>query len=295
MYKLIASFLLLSFGIADAQELNCTVQVNSAQITKTNQQIFRTLEKSISEFVNKTEWTDQNFNQRERIECSMFITVTSYANDQFAATIQVQSSRPVFNSTYSSPVFNFNDKDFGFRYIEFENLYFNPNSFDSNLVSVLAFYSYIILGMDADTFSPSGGTKYYTKAQEIASTAQQGGYKGWSQIDGNQNRFFLISDLLSSTFTPIREAMYSYHYEGMDTMSNDVKTGKEKIKSTIFSFEKVHGVRPNAFITRVFFDAKADEIQSVFSGGPQIDIADLVDKLNRYSPVNSSKWTSIKF
>jgi len=294
MPKIIACFLLLFIGTTHAQELKCAVQVNFTQVNQTNQQIFKTLERSLNELVNKTEWTDQNFKSKERIECSMFITVSAYSNDQFSATIQVQSSRPVFNSTYSSPVFNFNDKDFSFKYVEFENLLFNPNSFDSNLVSVLAYYSYIILGMDADTFAPSGGTKYYTKAQEVASLAQQGGFKGWSQSDGNQNRFVLINDLLSTTYAPLRDVYYSYHYNGLDKMSEDPKVGKEGVKAAILSLEKVYNVRPNAFVTRVFFDAKAEEIQSVFSGGPQINNADLIDKLNRYSVINSAKWTSIK-
>ncbi len=295
MRKIIVCLLIVFFGVAQAQELNCTVQVNSAQVTKTNQQIFKTLEKSLNEFVNKTKWTEQTYKQKERIECSMFITVSSYSGDQFTATIQVQSSRPVFNSTYSSPVFNFNDKDFSFKYVEFENLYYDPNSFNSNLVSVLAFYCNIIIGLDADTFSPMGGTKYFAAAQEVVSLAQQSSYKGWSQTDGNQNRYFLVTDLLSTTFSPIREASYAYHFEALDKMSENVKIGKDKIKTAIMSLEKVYSVRPNAFITRVFFDAKADEIQSIFSGGPSMGIADLIENLNRFSPLNSNKWAAIRF
>ncbi|MDI1255217.1 MAG: DUF4835 family protein [Flavobacterium sp.] len=294
MHKILVFLLLMFFGMVQGQELNCTVQVNADQITTTNRQVFKTLEKSLNEFVNKTKWTEQTYKSKERIECSMFITVSSYSSDQFVATIQVQSSRPSYNSTYSSPVFNFNDKDFSFRYTEFENLFFDPNTFDSNLVSVLAFYSYIIIGMDADTFSPQGGTDYYTQAQAVASTAQQGGFKGWSQIDGNQNRYFLINDLISNTFAPIRDAMYSYHSEGLDVMSDNLKDGKQKIKDAIMNLDKVYALRPNAFLTRVFFDAKADEIVSIFSGGPAVDIADLVQELGKLSPINSSKWSAVK-
>lgn len=294
MRKIISCFLLLFSCLVQSQELNCVVQINSDRIAKTNQQIFKTLEKALNEFVNKTKWTDKNYKQKERIECSMFINVSAYSGDQFSATIQVQSSRPIFNSTYSSPVFNFNDKDFNFKYVEYENLFFDPNSFDSNLISVLAFYSNVIIGMDADTYAPMGGTPYFSAAQSIASTAQQGNYKGWSQSDGNQNRFFLINDLLSNTFAPIREAMYSYHFGALDGMSDDLKGTKEKLKTTIMSLQKIYDLRPNAFLTRVFFDAKADEIQSVFSAGPQINIADLVEVLSRLSPINSNKWAIIK-
>jgi hypothetical protein len=293
MYKILSCFLFFCFGVVQSQELNCVVQVNADQVAQTNRQIFKTLEKSLNEFVNNTKWTTQNFKPKERIECSMVINVSSYSSDQFTATIQVQSSRPVFNSTYTTPVFNFNDKDFNFKYVEFESLDYDPNSFDSNLVSVLAFYSYIVIGMDADSFSPAGGTQYYATAQEIASLAQQSGYKGWNQADGNQNRFFLINDLLSNTFAPVRDAMYDYN-KGMDMMNENLKEGKEKIKAAVMSLQKIYDVRPNAFLMRVFFDAKADEIQSVFSGGPQIDIADLIQYLNKVSPINSSKWAAIK-
>lgn len=295
MHKIISFFLIMFFGVVNAQELNCEVKINSQALTNANQPIFKTLERSLNEFVNNTKWTNKAYKQKEKIDCSMFITVSSYGSDQFVATIQVSSSRPIYNSTYSSPVFNFNDKDFSFKYIEYENLIFNPNSFDSNLVSVLAFYSYVILGMDADTFSPLGGSDYYQTAQEIGSLAQSGNYKGWSQSDGNQNRYFLANELLSGTFEPIRMAMYDYHFKGLDTMNQDVKAGKEKVKAAVVSLEKIHAVRPNAFLTRVFFDAKSDEIQSVFSAGPQIGITDLVDSLNKISPLNSSKWANIRY
>jgi len=294
MRKIIICFVLLFSCLVQSQELNCVVQINSDRIAKTNQQIFKTLEKALTEFVNKTKWTDRSYRQSERIDCSMFINIASYSGDQFSGTIQIQSSRPIFNSTYTSPIFNFNDKDFSFKYVEYENLFFNPNSFDSNLVSVLAYYSNIIIGMDADTYAPLGGTPYFSAAQSIANTAQQSSYKGWSQSDGNQNRFFLVNDLLSNTFAPIREAMYSYHFVALDGMGDDLKGSKEKVKTAIMSLDKVYNLRPNAFVTRVFFDAKADEIQSIFSAGPQMNIADLVEMLNKLSPINSTKWAAIK-
>lgn len=294
MNKIFTFLLLFTFGLMQAQQLNCTVTVNAQQLSNANQQVFKTLETSISEFVNKTDWTGQAFKQSERINCSMYINVTSNNSDQFTATIQVQSSRPVFNSSYSSPVLNFNDKDFSFRYTEFENLVFNPTSFDSNLVSVIAFYSYIILGMDADTFVLESGNPNFEIAQNIANVAQQSGYKGWSQNDGNQNRYFLINDILSPTYKPIRQVLFDYH-TGLDLMSHDVKGSKEKIKGALINLAKLNATKPNAFLSRVFFDAKSDEIVSIFSGGPSITISDLIDSLNRISPLNSSKWGQIKY
>lgn len=295
MLKIIALLFVLVFNCAQGQELNCTVKINADKVGGTNTQVFKTLEKSLNDFVNKTNWTSQVYKNNERINCSMFITVSEYNAGQFSATIQVQSSRPIFDSTYSSPVFNYNDKDFNFDYIEFQNLTFNPTTFESNLISVVAFYSYIIIAMDADTFKLKGGDQYYALAQEILNVAQAGGYKGWSQNDGNQTRYFLSNDLFSETYAPYREAMYKYHFQGMDGMSKDLKSAKEKIKVAIAKLSELHKVRPNAFLTRVFFDAKSDEIVSVFSGGSKIPIVDLVENLNKVSPLNSSKWAQIKF
>lgn len=293
--RIIVFFFMLFFGFASAQQLNCVVTVNSDKISNANPQTFKTLEKSITEFVNKTDWTGEAYKQNEKINCSMFITLDSYNSDQYTATIQVQSSRPIYGSTYASPIFNFNDKDFSFRYVEFENLTFNPTSFDSNLISVLAFYSYFIIGLDGDTFAPLGGSGNLEIAQEILNVAQQGGFKGWSQADGNQNRYFLISDILSNTYSPYREAMYQYHFEGLDTMPKNLKAAKEKIIGSIQTLAGLYSVRPNAFLTRVFFDAKSDEIVSIFSAGPNVPITELVETLNRISPINSSKWGGIKF
>ncbi|UQD56826.1 DUF4835 family protein [Flavobacterium sp. K5-23] len=294
MNKIFTFLLLFTFGLSQAQQLNCTVTVNSQKLSNSNQQVFKTLETALTEFVNKTDWTGQAFKQQEKINCSMFITISSNNADQFVATLQVQSSRPIYNSSYSSPVLNYNDKDFSFNYSEFENLTFNPTAFDSNLVSVIAFYSYVILGMDNDSFVLKSGNTYLETAQNIANVAQQGSYKGWSQIDGNQNRFFLINDLLSPKFSEIRQAIYNYH-TGLDLMSKDLKSAKEKIKTALLNLGKLNASRPNAFLTRVFFDAKSDEIVSIFTGGPSITISDLVESLSKTSPLNSSKWITIKY
>ena len=294
MNKLFTFFVLLSFGLMQAQQLNCTVSVNSQKLNNSTQQVFKTLESSLNEFVNKTDWNGQIYKQQEKINCSMFITIQSNNSDQFVATIQVQSSRPIYGSSYSSPVLNYNDKDFTFRYTEYESLIFNPTVFESNLVSVISFYCYVILGMDNDTFIQDSGNKNFETAQNIAGIAQQSGYKGWSQIDGNQNRYFLINDMLSPAYSQLRKTAYDYH-TGLDLMSNDLKSAKEKIKLSLLNIGKLNASKPNAFLTRVFFDAKSDEIVSVFSGGPSITVSDLIENLNKVSPLNSSKWAVLKY
>ncbi len=288
-------FFLVSVYSVNSQELNCKVTVGHDRVNVTNTQIFRTLEKSLNDFMNNTRWSNQVFNQNEKISCDMFINVTALSGGTFSATLQIQSSRPVYGANYSTPIFNYLDKDFTFNYIEFENLFFNPNSFDSNLTAVLAFYANIILGLDADSFQLKGGTPYFEAANAIVNLAQSSRYKGWTQSEGgNQNRFFLAQDLLSNTYESFRKTLYEYHIKGLDLMSENVKAGKEGVKKAIITLAEVHKNRPNAFLTRIFFDAKSDELVQIFSGGPQIPIADLVENLNKISPLNSSKWGAMK-
>ena len=295
MRKYFSLVVFLLFFMSQSQELNCKVVVDYSKLAATNSQVFKNLQLSLNDFVNKTAWTDKKFEQNEKIDCSMFITLNGYDNNQFDATIQVQSSRTVYNSTYSSPILNLNDKDFTFRYIEFEALNYNPNSFDSNLMSVIAFYANIIIGIDAESFLVDGGNQYFEAAQNIVNQAAQGGYKGWNQSDGgNQNRYFLISDLVSSTYKPYKDAMLEYHFNGLDGMATDLKTSKQNIITSINTLSQLNAVRPNSYLSRLFFDAKADEIVSIFSGGPSVDIKNLVDNLNRISINNTSKWSKIK-
>lgn len=293
MTRIFVFFAMLTFGIAHSQELNCTVTVNTEKLANANQQVFKTLQTSLSEFVNQTQWTGQVFKPNERINCSMYIIINSYESDQYSASIQVQSSRLVYNSSYSTPIFNYNDKDFSFSYTQNQQLIFNPAAFESNLVSVISFYSHIIIGLDTDTFIPLGGNPSFEIAQNISNVAQQSGYKGWNQADGLNSRYYLANNLLSPVYNELRESSLLYH-SGLDLMSQDLKAGKEKIKSSLLDIGKLNSVKPNAFLTRVFFDAKSDEIVSIFSGGPTIPIADLVESLNKTSPLNSSKWANIK-
>lgn len=294
MRKILFLLSALFFSSVQGQELNCVVTVDHSQVPNANTQIFKTLQQALNDFVNKNKWTDLEVRSNEKINCSMYINVLSYEGNNFDATIQVQSNRTAYNSTYATPLVNINDKDFSFSYVEFENLTYNPNSFDSNLMSVLAFYVYYIIGADADSMSPQGGDAYYQMAQDIVTLAAPSNIKGWTQGDKRQSRYYLMNDLMSTTFIPYREAMYTYHFEGIDKMEADLTKGKEIIKGAILKMNEINSVRPNAYLTRTFFDAKSDEIVSIFSGGPAIDIDTLVNTLNKVSPTNSSKWSKIK-
>ncbi|MFT5891483.1 MAG: hypothetical protein ACI9Y7_001587 [Dokdonia sp.] len=295
MRTLIAIFVILCTVSLQAQELNAVVIINAEQTGKAELQVFKTLERSLTEFINNTKWTDKKYKQQERIDCSFNIIVQEVNSDAFKATVQVQSSRPVFNSNYDSAVFNFNDRDFDFEYVEFQPLIFNPNTFDSNLVSVLAYYVYTILGYDSNTFTMNNGDKYFQTAKQIVTTAQGSNNRGWRPQDGPQSRYRLNEDLLSPNFRDFSSVLYEYHRTGLDIMADDSKKGKKAVMDAIGKMKAMYNKRPNNFLNRVFFDSKAEEIASMFSGGPQLPITDLLTTLNRIAPTKSTFWRQISF
>ncbi|MFT5754069.1 MAG: hypothetical protein ACI9FW_000644 [Flavobacterium sp.] len=290
----IVAFLFLVCN-TNAQELKATVTINYDRVTNVNTQIFKTLQTQMTEFLNNTKFTNQEYEQNEKIECSFFLNIASYDSNNFGATLQLQSSRPIFNSSYNSPIVNFNDNDVNFRYIEYENFIYDPNSYTSNLISILAFYANVAIGLDKDSFEEMGGTKQLETASSIMNLAQSSGYGGWSQSDAKyNNRYYIISDILSSTYSPYRKALYEYHLKGLDLMAGDQKEAKERILEAIKTISQINKVRPNALLTRTFFDAKSDEIVSIFSGGPNMPNNELLEILNKISPLNSSKWNIIR-
>ena len=280
---------------AQAQELNCTVSIDAEQTGQPNLQVFRTLETQLREFVNNTKWTDNEYKNQERIDCNMTLVISDFDGDSFTATLQIQSSRPVFQSTYDTPVYNYFDKQVRFSYKEFEPLNFNLNTFGSNLVSVIAFHVYTIIGLDADTFTLNGGAPYFEIAKQITNTAASSNFPGWKATDGNQSRYRFNDALLSSVYKEFHEVMYQYHREGMDVMAADQKKAKIAVADAVNSLKGINDRRPNSFLVRTFFDAKSDEIQAIFSGGPQVDITKLVENLNRLAPTKRSNWAEIKF
>lgn len=279
-----------------AQELNCSITINAQQTAKEDVPVFKTLEKQLNEFVNNTRWTDNKFAQHERIESSMFINITKYDGDRFEASIQIQSTRPVYNSSYATTVYNFNDRQFNFNYLEYQRLVYNPSQYESNLVSVISFHVYMILGMDADTFKPNGGDPYFKQALNILNYTQQFSRIGWEPAqNGDLTRSALIDQLTSPTYKDLRGLMYNYHRKGMDYMSDNQKKAKSQLVSYLLTLGNLHKRRPNSFIVRVFFDAKAEEISEVFSSGPSVNIAELVSMLSKVAPMHSSKWSTIRF
>lgn len=286
---------LCMFFTTNAQELNFTVQVNAQNVAQPDQTIFKTLQTSMQEFLNNTKWTDQKFNDEEKINASLVFVVNSYDNDRFRGNFQISASRPVFNSSYTSPIFNFKDDDVAFEYVEYAPFFYNKNQFENNLISLVSFYAYTVLGIDADTFELNGGQVFHKEAQTIVNLAQGSqGVIGWKASDGLISRFRLNDDMLSDTYKEYRQVMYSYHLKGLDAFSKDSKAGKIILKKHIQLFTELNNRRPNSLLQRIFFDAKADEIMSIYSSGPATDIRELKATLQKLAPNQSSKWRNIK-
>lgn len=294
MRKLVLLFLSFSTFTVAAQELNCQVQVVSNMVQQSDRRIFETLQKAIYEFVNTTRWTNDQFQLSERIECSMFINITERVSaDDFKATIQVQSRRPVYKTSYNTTLLNTNDPDFEFKYIEFQPLQFSDATMLSNLTQVLAFYCYMIIGMDYETFSPNGGEMYFQKALAVVNNAQGAVERGWKQFESTNNRYWFIENVLNPRFKLMRDAYYKYHRLGLDVMTADMEAGRRAITESIENIRKVRQDQQNALLLRLWFSAKADELVNVYSSAFPDVKAKAVAILSECDPGNATKYKKI--
>jgi hypothetical protein len=262
-------FITVSYG-AIAQELKCNVQVIHQKVEGSNKQVFETMQNAIFEFMNNRVWTNHVYTLEERIECKLMFNITERISaDEFRGTLTLQSSRPVFNTNYYTPLLNIVDNDIRFRYIEFEPLEFDLNAYTSNLTSILAFYAYMILAVDYDSFSLEGGTRFFENAEKVVINAQNSNETGWKPVDdmSHKNRYWLVKDWMDREYAPVREFYYRYHRHGLDMMESKVNEGREEIASSLELLQKVSRERPDPYmhILRVVFDVKADEISKVFS------------------------------
>ena len=287
-------FCLLSFTLF-SQELNCSVQVLSPQLTNTtDKKIFETLKQSIYEFMNNRKWTNDVFQQDERIECSLVLTITDRpSSDQFSGNIQVQARRPIYKSSYNSLLINILDKNFSFKYVEYQPLEFIESTFSSNLTSILSFYAYVIVGSDYDSFSLEGGTPYFQKAQTIVSNAQSTSDMGWKSSEDKPNRYWIVENLLNSTYKPLRECMYKYHRNGFDAMSQDLPTSRANVLSSLQLLKQVYDNKPGNYSLTLFFLAKADEIVNLFTPAEPEEKSKVLALVNEIDPANSIKYNKI--
>jgi len=291
---LLSAILCLSLFQLSAQELQCNVSVSSSRIEGTYKEIFQTMRNDISEFMNTRKWTDNQFSFDERIVCTIFIQITDQiGSDEFKGTMQVQLNRPVFNSSYQTPILNIKDNDFDVRYVEFQPLEFSETSNTNPLTNILAYYAYIILGFDYDTFSPMGGSPYFQRAKDIVNKAQNSREKGWRAFEGNNNRFWLVDNVTNKAYSPFRDLMYRYHRLGLDVMSEKPDIGRGEIADALKNMQKVYRTRPDTYINRIFFDAKSDEIVNIFSKGSTDEKSRIMTVLSECDPANSGKYEAI--
>jgi hypothetical protein len=277
-----------------AQELNCRVTVNSDQIQGTDKRVFDALRSAIFEFMNNRKWTTDAFKTEEKIDCNILLNVTERSsNEDFKGTLQIQARRPVYKASYNTVLFNYDDKEFEFKYQESQPLEFIDNTFTTNLTQVLAFYAYYIIGLDYDSFSMKGGTAYLQKALVVVNNAQNAAERGWRPFESNRNRYWMINNLLDAPFVPLRECMYTYHRTGMDLMATDKDGGRAAILASIESLKKVFQAKPLSFNMQLFFNAKADEVINIFSGAFPDEKAQVLNTLNQIDPTNSNKYQKI--
>lgn len=277
-----------------AQELNCIVSINSSQVQTSDRGIFDDMKVAIEQFMNGRKWTGDSFKSHEKINCTLLITITKMpAIGNFTASVQVQSARPVFNSNYSSLIFNFADRDWEFEYIESLPLEYNDNAFTSNLTSMLAFYAYVILGFDYDTFSELGGTTYFQKALNVVNNAQQSLRPGWQQLGSNRNRYWLIENIINPQMQELRKAMYSYHRLGLDTFDQDPDKSRQVILGGLKEIQKIRDINPNSILIVGFLDAKSKEVANIFSDGNIQIRREAYDVITAIDPTNNTLYAKI--
>lgn len=280
------------------QELNCNVQISAQRIQGSNRQVFETMQRDIYEFMNNTVWTNHVYSYAERIDCNILINLTDQLSaDEFKGTIQIQLRRPVFNTTYNSTMLNFIDNSFQFKYVEFQPLEFDPNTHRSNLVSVLAYYSYIILGFDYDSFSPLGGTEFFQIAEKIVTNAQNAPEQGWKPYDGsrNRNRYWLVKNILDKQYEEVRQFMYEYNINGMDKMESKVAEARIAMVESLKLLQTVYRRKPDPYMYYliVVLEARSDELVNIYSAAFPEEKSRVIQILTEIDPANKSKYEKI--
>ncbi len=296
-YLSLFSLLALFWGQnLQAQELNANVIVNvGPQVETTERRVFTDMETAFFQFLNNRRWTNDVFTNEERINCNLIITIESRpAVGNFTASVQIQSSRPIYNSNYESLIFNFADRDWSFEYTESQPLEFNDNSYTNNITSMLAFYAYVVVGLDYDSFEKLGGSPYFEKAQLTVNNTQQANRPGWSQFEGNfRNRFWLSENLNSQQLVPVREALYDYHRLALDQFNENPDESRRVILEVLKALRQAQRRKPNSILIIAFFDAKNDELASMFAQGNLQVRREVYDLAKELDPSNTSKYESI--
>ncbi|MGF7041445.1 DUF4835 family protein [Mucilaginibacter lappiensis] len=285
---------LVGFRVS-AQDLNARVQVLSPKIQGSNKRIFQTLETAMKDFLNGRKWSADPILPQERIDCTFVLNITNWdGSSNFSGELQVQSSRPVYSSTYSSTLININDKDIDFIYNDGQTIDYTDQSFQSNLSSIMAFYAYIIVGLDYDTFSLYGGSPYFANAQTVINNAQSGSYRGWKAFDGNVNRYWLSENLNNKLYAPLRSFMYDYHRNGLDVMADNVAKGRKEITSILPTLQQINRQRVGSMFPLVFYTAKSDELVSLYGKADPQERVQAMNILLQVDPANGNKYQTLQ-
>lgn len=292
--SLLLVFVFLCSTETKAQEFYCNVTVNSQKIQSSDRKIFDALETSIYEFMNNKKWSNYNFKPEERIECNILLTINEMPSvGEFKGVLNLALRRPVFNSAYNAILLNYVDSDVHFKFNEFEPIQYFDNVYTDNLSSILAFYSYIFLGMDFDSFKLYGGTPFYQKAENVVSNAQNSNETGWKSFDGTQNRYWLVENMLNDSYKQLRLFMYEYHRNGLDVMSKDQTKGRAAITKSIPLLKKVYDQRPGVYLIKVILDAKRDEIINIYSEGTPNEKNMVVNEMKEIDAARGSDYQKI--
>lgn len=281
-------------GRALAQELACQVEVNSQAIEGTNKSVFETLQGAITEYMNTRKWTNTTFAPNERIECRMFFTIKSYEDDRMKGDLQVQLSRPVYNSTYTTTLLNFRDTKIDFEYREGDPLIFNENNMESNLTAILNFYAYLFLALDFDSFSPLGGQPYYERAASVVQMAQSSGEIGWKAFEDNKNRSAVLGSYTETNTNGIRQLLYDYHRRGLDEMATSPDKGRAVITQSLDEIAKIYKNAPMSVALSIFRDSKLDELVNIYSKAPQTERDKVVEILSPIYPTDQERMGKIR-
>ena len=278
-----------------AQELEAKVVVNHQKIQGTNTSVFTTLQESITEFMNTRKWTNAQYATREKIVCSFNLIVNEYSDDgRFACNLMVQSNRPVYNASYNTTVFNFNDVAVNFNYIEHDKLEFADEMIDNNLTAVLAYYAYLIIGLDMETFALKGGTDILHKAENVVNNAQMIGEDGWKAFGDSKNRHALVNDYMNGAMEPYRQLMYDYHRKGLDEMAQNAERGRSNITTSLTLLEKARQEKSMSALPQLFTEIKKDELLGIYSKGTTKEKEEVVRILSYVNPSYTSDWEEMK-
>ena len=292
----VAAGLLMAQGTV-AQELQAKVTINSSQVEGTDKSVFGNLQQTLEQFINERQWTELQFQKNERIVCNFNLTVTKYdkSSNRFTCTAMIQANRPVYNSAYNSTLYNNKDGDFNFEFAQFDQLNYNDETVDNQLTALIAYYAYLIIGLDLDSFAPLGGTDVLQRCMQLTNNAQDLGFTGWKAFETSRNRFAIINDYLDEAMKPFRQLQYDYYRKGLDEMAQNAERGRTNVTEALQQLKKAHEEKPLSLLPQIWTDYKRDELANIYKGkGTAKEKETVYELLFNLNAAQSNAWNKIK-